>query len=248
MDFFTLLALGGVGAVAGFVDAVAGGGGLIGVPALLSFGVPPVAALATNKLQGSVGTAVAAFTYWRQGLVSIRTLLPAIALTFLGSMLGAAIVRSIDVSLLNAAVPIALIVIAGYFMFAPNLSDADRHARLRLTLFAPLVGFVIGFYDGIFGPGTGSFFTMAFVLLFGLGVTRASAHTKVLNETSNLAALVIFIPAGEVIWSAAIAMAIGQVIGGRLGALSGIRWGARLIRPVVVVVSVLLALRLLVFR
>ena len=119
------------------------------------------------------------------------------------------------------------------------------HARLSLALFGPVMGFVIGFYDGILGPGTGSFMTLCFVTLFGFGLTRAAGHTKVLNLTSNLAALTLFVPSGNVIWPAALAMAAGQVGGGYLGALTGIRFGSRLIRPLVVVVSVILALRLL---
>lgn len=247
LDFLVLVILVGVGLLAGFVDAAAGGGALIGVPALLSFGFPPVAALATNKLQAAIGTGIAAATYWRRGFVSLRGLLPGIAATYLGGLLGAFVVKRADTSFLSTAVPVALIAIAGYFLFAPRLTDEDRHARLSSTIFLPLVGFAIGFYDGIFGPGTGSFFTMAFVLLFGLGVTRAAAHTKVLNEVSNLAALTLFIPGGDVVWPAAIAMGFGQVAGGYLGALTGIRFGARLIRPLVVIVCVALAARLLLF-
>ncbi len=245
MEISLLFILAAVGVVAGFVDAVAGGGGLIALPALLSIGMPPVAALATNKFQGAVGTAVAAFTYWREGLVKIRQLAPAIGATFVGAYLGAAVVKSIDTSLLNSLVPIALIAIAAYFLFVPKLSNADRLARLNIVIFAPLLGFVIGFYDGIFGPGTGSFFTIAFVSLFGLGVVRASATTKMLNFTSNIAALALFIPAGNVVWSAAIAMGAGQIIGGYLGAKTGIKYGAKFIKPLVVVVCVVMAGRLL---
>jgi uncharacterized membrane protein YfcA len=240
-----LLVLALVGMLAGFVDAIGGGGGLISLPALLSVGLSPVGALAANKLQGAVGTGIAAFTYWRRGFVDLASLGPAIAATYLGSLLGAFIVQRIDTSKLAVAVPVALIAIAAYFLFAPRLTDADRTARFSFTAFVPLMGFVIGFYDGIFGPGTGSFFTLGFVVLFGLGLTRAAAHTKVLNLTSNLAALTLFIPSGNVVWPAAIVMAIGQVAGGYLGALTGIRFGARLIRPLVVVVSVILAARLL---
>lgn len=247
LDPAILVALAFVGGLAGFVDAVAGGGGMIGIPALLFAGLPPVAALATNKLQGIVGTAMAATTYWRRGFVDLRMLVPAIALTFAGSLTGAMIVRSIDTTLLSAAVPVALIGIALYFLFAPNLNDAARAPRLGFSRFVPLMGMALGFYDGIFGPGTGSFMTIAFVTLFGLGLTRATGHTKVLNFTSNLAALVIFIPAGEVVWPAAIAMAIGQLVGGYVGARTGIRFGARLIRPLVVVVCIALALKLLFF-
>jgi uncharacterized membrane protein YfcA len=143
---------------------------------------------------------------------------------------------------------VALIAIAIYFAFAPKLTDEDSHARLSFALFAPVMGFVIGYYDGILGPGTGSFLTLGFVTLFGLGVTRAAGNTKALNLTSNLGALALFIPSGDVVWPVAGVMIIGQVIGGYLGALTGIRFGARLIRPLVVVVSILLAVRLLVFR
>ncbi len=231
--------------LAGFVDAIAGGGGLISLPALLSVGLPPVGALAANKLQGAIGTSIAAVTYWREGLVKLRLLLPAIVATYAGSISGAFIVQRIDTSHLAIAVPIALIAIAAYFLFAPRLSDNDRAARFGFALGVPLMGAIIGFYDGIFGPGTGSFLTMGFVMLFGLGVTRAAAHTKVLNLVSNLAALTLFIPSGNVVWPAAIAMGVGQVAGGYLGAVTGIRFGARLIRPVVVIVSMVLALRLL---
>lgn len=247
LDPLVLLALAAVGLLAGFVDAVAGGGGMIGIPALLFVGLPPVSALATNKLQGVVGTAMAAATFWRRGFVSLRALLPAIAMTFAGSLVGALTVKQVDVSLLELAVPVALIGIALYFLFSPNLSDSDRAARLPFSLAVPVIGLVLGFYDGVFGPGTGSFFTICFVTLLGLGVTRASGHTKVLNFTSNLAALAIFIPSGDVVWPAAIAMAAGQLVGGYAGARAGIRFGARLIRPLVVIISITMAIKLLFF-
>ncbi|MHA6729289.1 TSUP family transporter [Devosia sp. A369] len=248
LDPMVLLALGAVGMLAGFIDAIAGGGGMISVPALLSAGLPPVAALATNKMQSVVGTTIAAVTYWRRGFVSLKALVPAVTTTFAGSLLGALVVQRADVGLLDIAVPVALIGIALYFLFAPNLSDADKAARLPFGPFVPILGLVVGFYDGIFGPGTGSFFAIGFVMLFGLGLTRASGNTKILNLVSNLAALVIFIPAGAVVWPVAIAMAIGQIIGGYIGARTGIRYGAKIIRPLVVVVSIALALRLLFFR
>ncbi|SFV36459.1 hypothetical protein SAMN05216456_2488 [Devosia crocina] len=247
LEPMVLLALAGVGMLAGFVDAVAGGGGMITVPALLSAGLPPISALATNKMQSSIGTAMAVLTYWRRGFVSVRALVPSVATTLAGSLIGALIVKQIDTSVLNVAVPIALIAIALYFLFAPSLSDADRASRLAFPRWVPVLGFVIGFYDGVFGPGTGSFFTIGFVLLFGLGITRATGNTKLLNLTSNLAALVIFIIGGDVVWQAAIVMAGGQVIGGYVGARAGIRFGAKLIRPLVVVVSIAMALKLLLW-
>ncbi|RYE72368.1 MAG: hypothetical protein EOP19_30640 [Hyphomicrobiales bacterium] len=214
IDFTILLALGAVGMLAGFVDAIAGGGGLIALPALLSAGIPPIAAFGTNKVQSVIGTCMAAITYWRKGFVSLPDLVPAIAATAVGAFLGAMTVKSIDTALLSYAVPVALICIALYFTFAPRLTDADSHARLQFAVWVPVMGLCIGFYDGIFGPGTGSFLTMGFVTLFGLGLTRAAGNTKFLNLASNLGALALFIPAGDVVWPAAIAMAIGQLIGG----------------------------------
>lgn len=245
LDPLILLALAGVGLLAGFVDAVAGGGGMLTVPALLSVGMPPISALATNKMQSVIGTAMATHTYWRRGYVSFKALIPSIAATFAGSFIGALVVKQIDTSLLNLAVPVALIGVALYFLFAPNLSDADKTARLAFPKWVPLLGLVIGFYDGIFGPGTGSFFTIGFVLLFGLGVTRAAGNTKLLNLVSNSAALAIFIPSGDVVWPAVLAMACGQIIGGYVGARAGIRFGAKLIRPLVVVISITMAAKLL---
>lgn len=248
MDPLVLLALGFAGLAAGFVDAIAGGGGLIGIPVLLSVGLPPVAAFGTNKVQSVIGTGIAAATYWRKGLVSVRELAPALLITGAAGFVGAMVVTRIDTSALRLAVPVALIVIAAYFLFAPRLSDADRHARLPFGRFVPAMGALAGFYDGLFGPGTGSFMTMGFVTLFGLGLTRAAGHTKALNLMSNLGALAFFIPSGNVVWIAAAAMAVGQLCGGYLGAVTGIRFGAKVIRPLVVLVSVAMALRLLFER
>src|SRR5690606_26614370 len=136
-DILTLVALGLVGVVAGFVDAIAGGGGLIAVPALLTAGLPPVAAFATNKVQSAIGTSIAAMTYWRRGFVTLGDILPAIVTTFIGSYLGALAVKQIDTTILSYVVPVALIGIAIYFTFAPKLSDADSHARLSFALFVP---------------------------------------------------------------------------------------------------------------
>src|SRR5690606_27085393 len=121
LDPMILLALMGVGMFAGFVDAIAGGGGMITVPALLAAGLPPVAALGTNKMQSVVGTFMAVLTYWRRGFVDLRSLIPPIAATFAGSLLGAMTVSAVDTSLLSVAVPVALIGIALYFLFAPKL-------------------------------------------------------------------------------------------------------------------------------
>ncbi len=238
--------------LAGFVDAIAGGGGLIAVPALLSAGLPPVVAFGTNKVQSVIGTLIAAFTYWR-GLCRLRGAGRAIG-TFAGSVLGAFVVKQIDTSLLQFAVPVALIVIALYFAFAPSLSDADRHARLKFAIFVPVMGFVIGFYDGLFGPGH------RLVPDHGLRrpvrprpYPRRRPHQDPQPRLQSRRAGAVHSVGRRGL--AAIAMAIGaaaqagaDLVGGYLGAMTGIRFGAKLIRPLVVIVSVILALRLLIFR
>lgn len=243
-----LLALAGVGMLAGFVDAIAGGGGLITIPVLVSVGMPPVAAFATNKLQSVVGTIIAAITYWRRGFIELPRMLLPMALGFGGGFVGAFAVKQVDTGLLNYLVPVGLLAIAAYFAFAPRLTDADSHARLDAALFVPVMAALVGFYDGLFGPGTGSFLTMGFVALFGFGVTRAAGNTKAINLMSNAGALALFLPAGDVVLPVAAVMIAGQIVGGYLGARTGIRFGARLIKPLVVIISVALALRLLFFR
>jgi uncharacterized protein len=248
LEPIVLLILGCVGALAGFIDAIGGGGGLIALPALLAAGVPPIIALGTNKVQSVIGTGMAALTYWRGGFVSLRDLAIAVPVTFVAALSGAWLVKQMDVSLLATAVPVALIGIALYVFFAPRLTDDSRHAWLPFPGLVPLLGGVVGFYDGAFGPGTGTLLTVGLVAVFGLGLTRAAGHAKVLNLTSNLGALALFIPSGDVLWPAAAAMAVGQLAGGYLGARTGIRFGARIIRPIVIAVSIGLAIRLLLFR
>jgi uncharacterized membrane protein YfcA len=132
-----------------------------------------------------------------------------------------------------------------YFALSPKLSDEDAKARTTPLVFALTVGFGVGFYDGIFGPGTGSFFLLGFVLLLGYGVVRATAHTKLLNFTSNVAALLLFILSGKVVWSLGLAMGLGQFAGAQLGSRLAIREGARIVRPLLVLVCLAMAIRLL---
>jgi uncharacterized membrane protein YfcA len=244
LDPLVLVALAGAGLLAGFVDAIAGGGGMIALPALLAAGVPPVAALATNKLQSVIGTAAAATTYWRKGFVSLKTLAFAIACTFAAAFAGAFVVKQVDTSLLQVAVPVALIAIALYFLFAPRLTDEDRHARLRFAVFVPVMGAIIGFYDGIFGPGTGAFLVFLFVSLLGYAFLQASAKARIVNLATNLGALLVFIPQGAPLWRLGLLMGAANVAGGWVGAHTAIRKGSRFVRAVFLVVVAGLVLRL----
>lgn len=228
---------------AGTIDAMAGGGGLITIPALLAAGVPPVAALGTNKLQSALGTAGAAFAFWKRGQIDLRRFwLPACA-SFAGSVGGAALVQTIDPAFLGGMLPVLLVAMAAYFLFGPRLSDVDRHSRLAPA--GLLLGIAaIGGYDGFFGPGTGSFFTLLLVTAARLGATRAVAHTKLLNLASNIAGLLVLLAGGHVIWALGLAMAVASIAGGQLGAFLAMRWGGRAIRPLLVVGSLALTVRL----
>jgi uncharacterized protein len=240
-----LLLLVAVAALAGLIDAIAGGGGLLALPALLWAGLPPIQALATNKLQGSFGTLTAAWNFVRRGEIDLKPLRIPILMTFIGSASGTLAVQRLASDLLGQLVPGLLIVFALYFLFSPRIGDSDAQHRIGHGLFGLAMGFGIGFYDGFFGPGTGSFFAVAFVLLLGYNLRRATAGTKVLNFTSNIAALLFFAAAGQVVWSVGLAMGIAQVAGAWVGSQLVIRHGTRLIRPLLVVVSLALSIRLL---
>ena len=237
--------LAGVGFVAGVVDAIAGGGGLLVLPALLLSGIDPVSALATNKLQGSFGTGSATLTYARHGHIDFKKSRLMIATTFVAACLGVLAVAYAPITLLSAIMPILLIVMAIYFALSPKLSDNDVHARTTLTKYSCTAAPAIGFYDGVFGPGAGSFYLLGFVTLLGYGVLRASAHTKLLNFTSNIASLLVFALSGKILWPLGLAMGVGQFLGAQMGSRLAIKNGAKLIRPLLVVVCCGMAIKLL---
>ncbi len=230
---------------AGLVDSIAGGGGLITVPALLLAGASPVEALATNKLQGTFGSATAAVAYARAGHVRPREQLGMAVVSALASAAGALVAHLIPVEVLRLAMPVILIGVALFFALKPGLSDDSRAARMRPATFTFTAVPMIAAYDGFFGPGTGSFFMMGFVLLAGYGVLKATAHTKFLNFASNFGSLMVFVFSGATWWAVGFAMAAAQIAGAALGAKLAVRVGARLIKPLLVIVSSLMAARLL---
>lgn len=233
-----------VAMVAGFVDAIAGGGGLIIMPALLSAGIPPLYALGTNKLQSMFGTGVALRNYWRSGLVDWHANLPTIGLVFTGAIAGALVVQLIQTRVLNLIVPVLLVAAAIYVLLSPRMTDDDAHHRVLAAWYAP-IGSAIGFYDGFFGPGTGTFYTTSAVALRGYGLTRATALTKLFNFTSVIASVILFAIGGHMFWLLGLCMAAGAMAGGWLGSHSALRFGARLIRPLLVIISLGLTGRLL---
>ena len=229
-------ALAGTALVAGFIDAVAGGGGLLTVPALLFAGVPPHLALGTNKAQSICGTTLAALRYRRAGLFRLSGNRALVAAVFAGAALGAVAIQRIEARVLALVVPALLLAVALYTLFSPRMDDVDGHARIGKRAYWP-VGGAIGFYDGFFGPGTGQFLAVSLVGLRGFGLTRATGLAKLLNVTSNLASLIAFAIGGKVIWLLGLVMALGAMTGGWLGAHFASRHGARVIRPLMVTAS-----------
>lgn len=230
---------------AGFIDSIAGGGGLITVPALMLAGIPPAQALATNKVQGAFGAATAAISYARRGLVDPRQQIGAAALAFAAGLTGALLVTFIPTQALRYILPVLLIGIAVFFALKPGLNDFDRVRRVSPAFFTALIVPVIGFYDGLLGPGAGAFYMLGFVLLAGYGILKATAHTKFLNLASNLGGLVAFAMVGQPLWLLGLVMAAAQVGGAMVGSRVAMRSGARVIKPLLVVTSTALALRLI---
>ncbi|MDM8517955.1 TSUP family transporter [Desulfobacterales bacterium HSG16] len=232
------------GLLAGFVDSIAGGGGLIALPALLFAGLPPQVALGTNKLQGSFGTLSAAFNYIRKGEASLKEAAWGIIFTLIGATAGAWFVQQLDPSFIRPLIPILLIFVFVYTIFSKNLGYEDRAAKLSQNMFFVLFGISLGFYDGFFGPGTGSFWTVGFMVFLGFNMTRASGFTKIMNFTSNIVALSMFVIGNNVYYSAGLTMALGQIIGANTGSNLAIKNGARFIRPVFLTVVFLTIIRL----
>jgi uncharacterized membrane protein YfcA len=231
--------------LAGFVDSIAGGGGLITVPAMLIAGIPPLQTLGTNKVQSVFGAASATLAYARKGHVRLREQLPMALAAVMGGALGAALATLVPGRILQAVMPVLLVAIALYFAFKPNLSDVDTHRRITPFAFGLTLVPLIGFYDGVFGPGTGSFLMLSFVTLAGFGMLKATAHTKLLNFGSNLGALVIFASFGATLWKIGLSMGACQFLGAQFGSRLAMRIGAKLIRPLLVVVCIAFTIKLL---
>jgi len=232
---------------AGWVDAVVGGGGLIQLPALLLVpGMNPVQALATNKLAGAMGTGTSSLTYYRRVHPDLRTAAPTALVAAVGAAGGALCASSVPSGLLTPMILVALVLVAAYTLLKPDLGGvtALRFSGSRHTLVAVLTGAVIGFYDGIAGPGTGAFLVFALVGLLGLAFLQASATAKIVNLATNVGALVVFTAHGSVLWPLGLVMGSANLIGGYLGARTAVSAGSRFVRTVFLVVVAVLVVRL----
>ncbi|WP_239805966.1 TSUP family transporter [Croceicoccus hydrothermalis] len=243
LELWVIAALALVAVLTGFIDSIAGGGGLITVPALLFAGLPPQLALGTNKTQSIFATTMAFRNYTKAGLVDWRHEKWLALLAFAGAALGAFMVQRISPAVLQLIVPLFLMAVALYVLLSPRMDDVPSQERLSRRGYAP-VATGIGFYDGFFGPGTGSFFAASQVGLRGEGLTRATANAKLFNMLTNLASVLLFAFGGKVIWAVGLSMAVGSMTGSWIGSHFAVKHGAKLIRPLLVVISIALTARL----
>jgi len=233
------------GFTAGLIDSISGGGGLLTLPILLSIGLPPHLALGTNKFQSTFGSFTATYYYRRHNVVKIREAIKGILYTAVGTVVGTWSVQQIDSGFLGHLIPWLLFTIAVYTFFSPKLGLKDQHPRLPPNIFYFLFGLLFGFYDGFFGPGVGSFWAIAFVVVLGFSLTKATGYTKAMNFTSNIVSAVVFMIGGNTSYTIGVVMAGGQIIGSVIGARLVVRKGAKLIRPIFITIVILTTLKLL---
>lgn len=234
-------------ALAGFVDAIVGGGGLILVPAMFAAfpTTTPATLFGTNKSAAVWGTAISAWQYSKRVHITWATLVPAIGTTLVGAFLGAWAVTLISPDFLRKLLPFILLGVLGYTLAKKELGR-DHEPRLAgrtEMLTASTIGLLIGFYDGFFGPGTGSFLIFLFIRLLQMDFLHASVMAKIVNVSTNLAAIGFFVSHGEVFWKVAAVMALCNLAGSQVGAAIALRYGAAFIRKAFLVVVTVLILR-----
>tara|TARA_B100000780_G_C21117343_1_gene452184 strand:+ start:2307 stop:3065 length:759 start_codon:yes stop_codon:yes gene_type:complete len=215
LETFTFLFL--VAITAGVVDTLAGVGGLIVLPALILIGLPPLTALGTNKAQSFAGTGTASYMMLIYKKITVKQMKPLMIFAFIGSFVGTVLVQFIGNDSLSIIIPIVLMIIVLYFIVSPRMKEISSEARISDNLYKYTFAPIIGFYDGMFGPGTGSFFTVSSVALRGKSLIDATANAKALNFATNVGSLIVFLYLGVVIFPIAIVMIVGQFIGARIG-------------------------------
>jgi uncharacterized membrane protein YfcA len=239
----TLVLLFAVALLAGCLDTLAGGGGLIVLPALLLAGIPPLQALGTNKMQGTMGTAMASYMMIRHNRVQWEDVKRLMFAAFLGATAGSVAVQFMDTTNLSFIIPGVLIFIAIYFLFSGRLLSVITPARISSSAYRFTVVPLIASYDGLLGPGTGSFFALSGVALQGKNLLDATAVAKTLNFATNIASLLIFILAGKIIWIAGFVMMAGQALGAWIGSHILFRINLLYLRLLIVCVCIAMLVR-----
>ena len=233
--------------LAGFVDAIGGGGGLISLPAYLFAGLPIHQAIATNKLSSSCGTALSTARFLKNGLVNLKLILPALAAAFAGSFLGARISLTVSEDVMKYILLIVLPVTAFVVLNRRLFGDGSGEAQVdrRTVIVCILSALVIGTYDGFYGPGTGTFLIIAFTVFAKMSVPAANAQAKVINLTTNITSLAVFLLNGQVVLLLGLAGAACNMAGNWFGSGLAITRGAKIVRPVILIVLVLLLVKIL---
>lgn len=246
-DPYLLLTLSLIGFIAGFIDAIAGGGGLLTVPVLLTSGLPPHIALGTNKLSACFGSLTASITFYRKKLFNpLFWVLAAIATTF-GAITGTIIVNLMSAEALNKVLPIIILLCALYTLVSKSVISESATLPVKnalLTIKQTIQGFVLGFYDGVAGPGTGTFWTVSSLALYKMNILLSSGLARSMNFISNFTSLLTFIYLGQVDFVLGLSMGLFMVLGSWIGAHSAIKYGSKFIRPIFIFVVVIMAIKL----
>ena len=231
--------------LASFVDAVAGGGGIISLPAYLLAGVPPKLAIGTNKLSSATGTVFSTARYCKNGCFDLKLALPSIVVALIGSYIGAKIVLVTSDEILKYVLIIVLPVTA-FFVLKKKNFDQVKNKPKRKTQFiiAVLASFIIGMYDGFYGPGTGTFLILLYTGLVKLDLLTASGNTKLVNLSSNIAALVTFIFSGNIVYALGFAASVFSIAGHYLGAGMVMKSGTKIVKPIIILVILLLLIKI----
>ena len=226
-----------VGVVAGFLDTLVGGGGLLAVPALLLSGIPPIYVLGTNKFQGSMGTGIATFLLFKKKKLDWNSVKNLMFASFIGSIVGGVIIQFVDTQFLSFVIPIVLVFIAIYFIVSPKPKSiaSNPKSNKKFELFAVPV---VGFYDGMFGPGAGSFFAMTGVMIKKLEIIQATILAKPLNFASNIAGFIVFFSFGHIAFLIGLLMMMGQMIGAFFGTHYLLKANPLIIRLLIVIISI----------
>lgn len=251
ISVWVFLALVGWAFIAGLISAIAGSGGLLILPVLLIAGLPPLLALGTNKFQSVFGTFSSALHFWRAGKLNLLQLRQSMAYALLGAVIGALLVQQFSNQFLKQFLPVVMVLLAVYVALSPRLSSRvgqdNSEPRWSQGRFDRIIGGGVGFYGGFLGPGMASFYTLAFVGLRDVDLQQATAASKPLVLVVNTTALLVFMASGLVFWPLALAMAFAQFLGARIGAGLVLSKGAALIQPVLLVMLVVMAFKLLFF-
>jgi uncharacterized membrane protein YfcA len=233
-----------VAMIAGFLDTLVGGGGLLAVPALLLSGIPPIYVLGTNKFQGSMGTGVATLLLFRKKKLNWSAIKYLMLVSFIGSVIGGVIVQFIDTKALSFAIPIVLVFISIYFIISPKPKKTSKSSASSKSFDKYAVP-AVGFYDGMFGPGAGSFFVMTAVMLKKLEIIQATILAKPLNFASNIAGFIVFFSFGHIAFLIGLVMMVGQLIGAFFGTHYLLKANPLVIRFLIVIMSISMLARYL---